>query len=251
VTLTNTPVFQSGFSTTNTLWARLVQSGQPWLVPPDDSLRGHTANMFAALATMHLSAIAVSMYLAYISQWVQQRAWLAAKAAAHLRTWPRASHGGNDSTNNHTGAGGGVHAGRTQPATAAAAAAAADRVVPADIHTDECPMACVSGVLLSPQQLLDLCRSHVSLLLLDGRGLLGRAAMVCFHAGIVNTILLLSWLLSHVLVLRVAPHVLPRLLVALYYPPAPGVGGDVCGLENAQQFSGLVGRFVLFIGGHH
>jgi hypothetical protein len=239
VTLTNTRAFLQGFWTSNTLWAKLVQSGQPWLIPPDDSLRGHTADMVAALATMHITTIAISIYLAYISQWVQQRAWLASKASASLRSGP--THlAGRSGSDTHTG---GVDPGRDP--------GAADVDQHPALGSDECPMACVSGLVLSSQQLIDLCRSNAALLLLDGRGLFGRAAMVCFHAGIVNMILLLSWVVSHVLVMRVAPHVLPRLLLAVYYPPAPGFGGDVCGLEERRHFSGLLGKMLVLIGGYH
>lgn len=216
--MTNSPIFLQGFAASNTVWARLVQSGQAWMIPADDSLQGHTADMTAVLVAMHISAIAGSMYLAYISQWAQMRAWLARKAYACIT--PDTAEGSTEGT-------------------------AARQV---ELQGLECPVE-FYGVVLTPQQLLDVCRSKAAALLLDGRGVLGRASMVCFHTGIVNTILLLSWLCSRVVVLQFASRVLPRLLLWLYYPVATGSAEEVCSLQQEPQFSGVLGRLLLLIGG--
>ena len=49
VTLTNTPVFLPVLASSNGLWARLVQSGQPPWVTPDAALQDRSHGMAAAL----------------------------------------------------------------------------------------------------------------------------------------------------------------------------------------------------------
>jgi hypothetical protein len=199
----NTPVYQQGLGTFNTRWTRLVQSGQCCLVSPAQQLTGRSVAMTVALLTMHISAVALSMYLAYLSQWWQVRQWLQDKAC---RTPPGRCWNPDE---------------------------------PADIE----------GVRVPRARLLQLSRSPGAALLLDGyKGVVGRASLVLLHAGTVNALLSASALLSQVLALSVGPAVLPRLLLDLYYPHSPGVGGDMCLPEDAPQFVGWVGLLVWALG---
>jgi hypothetical protein len=69
VYVATTPASAEGVSAFNSVWARLVQSGSGAVVISDSpALQDHCTAMTVALLTMHLSAAAVSMYLAYISQ---------------------------------------------------------------------------------------------------------------------------------------------------------------------------------------
>jgi hypothetical protein len=80
VMFSNTPVYQQGLGSFNARWTRLVQSGQCCLVSPAQQLTGRSVAMTVVLLTMHISAVALSMYLAYLSQWWQVRQWLQDKA---------------------------------------------------------------------------------------------------------------------------------------------------------------------------
>lgn len=203
VMFSNTQLYQQGLSTFNQSWARLVQSGQCCLISPAQQLTGRSVAMTVALLTMHISTVAISMYLAYLSQWWQVRQWLRDKAC------------------------------RTPPGRG--------------WHSDE--SADIEGVYISRARLLQLSRSPGAALLLDGyNGAIGRASMTLLHAGIVNTLLFVSVLLSQVLVLCVGPAVLPHLLLDFYFPPSPGFGGDMCRPEDAPQFEGWVGLLVWALG---
>jgi hypothetical protein len=179
--------------------------------------------MTVALLTMHLSAAAVSMYLAYISQWVQVRAWLRQQAVNASR---------------HTQQQQQMQQQQQQPQ-------------PQQLEGRRVLIACPrdgGGVLLTPRQLAGMRQSHAATMLLDQRGLLGRASTVCFHACAVNLILLGVLLLSRLLVLVVGPHMLPGPLLRAFYPPAPGLGGGVCRPEDEPRVSGFWGSLLFLLG---
>jgi hypothetical protein len=203
VIFANTPLFLQGINACNSIWARLVQSGQCCLVSTAGQLSDHSVGMILALLTMHVTAVVLSMYLAYISQWIELRRWLQAKVS---QTLPGHSWSINDRVD-------------------------------------------VGGFCISRRQLLQIHKSHWAPLLLDGFGcVLGRASMVFLHAGIVNFMLFLSALLSQVVVLQAWPVLLPRHLMESFYPLQPGVGDDVCGLHDAQQFTGFLGSLMWALG---
>lgn len=106
----------------------------------------------------------------------------------------------------------------------------------------------INGVLLAPRQLLELRQSPAASLLLDGRGLLGRLSMVLLHASILNGMCLASLLLSQVLVLRLAPQVVPASVLSIYFPTHPDVEQGVCSPDAAPQFTGWMGRLLLVLG---
>jgi hypothetical protein len=89
VTFANTPLILRSIHASNTFWARLVQSGQCCFVSTAGQLSGHSVDMILALLTMHVSAVALSIYLAYLSQWVELRRWLHAKVTQTVpgRSW--------------------------------------------------------------------------------------------------------------------------------------------------------------------
>lgn len=230
VSVATAPAYAEGVSVFNTLWVRLVQSGSHALVVEGSgALQDHCTAMTVALLTMHLSAAAVSMYLAYISQWVQVRAWLRQQevsASTHAQQQQQTQQQ------------------ETQQQQPAQLRSQQQEEQPALLA---CPRD-VGGVPLTPRQLAVMRRSHAATLLLDGRGLLGRASMACFHAAAVNLILLGVLLLSRLLVLVVGPRVLPGPLLRAYYPLALGLGGGVCRPEDEPQLSGFWGSLLFLLG---
>lgn len=205
VSLANAPAYLESLSTYNQLWARVVQSGAGHMISADQRLQNHAADMAIVLLTMHLSSAAVSMYIGYMSQWVQLRQWLRHKA-----------HGCPPGQQQ-----------RTSPT---------------------CPVD-VGGVLVTPQQLQDMTKSNAAMLLLDARGTLGGASMVCFHACVVNVLLLAALLLSCALALQVAPRLLPEPLLMMFYPLKPEVAGDMCWPEDEPQpiTNGMFGRVLAIL----
>lgn len=210
VTLTNTPVFLPVLASSNGLWARLVQSGQPPWVTPDATLQDRSYGMAAALLTIFTTCIAANMYLAYFMHWIELRAWLRTKArqaAAAVTT---------------------AVGGRAEPS------------VPPAAPADACVVR-VGGVELTRAQLVSMERSLGASLLLDGRGLLGRTAMLLFHGAILNTLFLLAVGVSHLLALRLWPPLLPGSVLDMYYPLTPEVGGDVCRPGEEPRYEGWLG----------
>jgi membrane protein implicated in regulation of membrane protease activity len=226
VYVATTPALAEGVSAFNSLWVRLVQSGSNTLVVNGSgALQDHCTAMTVALLTMHLSAAAVSMYLAYISQWVQVRAWLRQQAVNAIR-----------------------HTTQQQQTQQQQQAQQQQQQQQENQRASLASPREVCGVPLTPRQLAGMRRSHAATLLLDGRGLLGHASMACFHACAVNLILLGVLLLSRLLVLVVGPQVLPGPLLRAYYPLALGLGGGVCRPEDEPQLSGFWGGLLFLLG---
>jgi hypothetical protein len=210
VTLSNTSTFQQALETSNTMWARLVQSGQPPYIQPVDRLRNRSPGMTNALFVIYSTCVAMNMYLAYLIQWIELRGWLRNKAR-------------------QAAAAAGRRPLRLLAAAAAAAAAA------------EGPCVSIEGVQLTQQQLRLLERSPGAALLLDGRGVLGRASMCCLHACIINMLCLGALFISQVLVLQTGPQLLPESVLVMYYPLKPEVTGDVCWPRDEPRYEGWVG----------
>lgn len=176
---------------------------------PDARLQDRSYGMAAALLTIYTTCIAANMYLAYFMHWIELRAWLRAKAR--------------------------------QAAAAAAAAAVGGDAEPQLPPPPESCVVWVGGVPLTQAQLVRMERSLGASLLLDGRGLLGRASMLLFHGAILNTLFLAALALSHLLALRLWPPSLPVSVLNMYYPLRPEVGGDVCRPGEEPRYEGWLG----------
>lgn len=94
---------------------------------------------------------------------------------------------------------------------------------------------------MTQQQLRAWEKSPGAALLLDGRGVLGRASMFCLHACVINMLLLVALLFSQVVVLQIGPQLLPESVLAMYYPLKPEVTGDMCRPGDKPRYEGWVG----------
>jgi hypothetical protein len=197
----NTQLYLQSLDSSNTFWAPLVQSGLSPMVPAAASLQGRSASMVLALLTIHVSTITLTMYVAYMSHWVELREWLRAKSCL------------------------------APPARPGLAA---------------CPVL-IEGVPLTKRQLLAMCSSKYATILLDCPGVLGHAAMILLHVGALNVLCMLALLASQIVMLRVAPSVLPSSMMHMYFPLRPELEMGECSADSPPQFSGLFGRLLLLL----
>lgn len=224
--------------TSTAVYARLVQSGAPVLMRPDSALQDRSASMTVTLLTIYLSTVVVTLYLAYVGQWIELRGWLRDKAALVVaRQFVAGRHQrGADIAMSR------------EPAPAPSPPPPAAPLPPSS--TPLPPKVEINGVEVTQQQLLNMVRSPWAALLLDGQGLLGQASMFCLHASAIHVCLIGSLLTSQLLVLRVAPRVLPAPILHMYYPliaPPRGGAGDVCQPGDEPQFVGWLGKLLLML----
>lgn len=78
----------------------------------------------------------------------------------------------------------------------------------------------VDGVAVTQDQLREMCQTPLGVLL-NTRGVVGTTSKVLLHAGVINTICMLSWVLSHCLARQVLPGLLPDRMLDVYYPLLP------------------------------
>lgn len=80
VRFSSTATYLQLLDNSNTLWARVVQSGRGPLISPGPELQGRSASMVLAMLTIYVSSVAVTMYMAYMFHWMELREWLRQKA---------------------------------------------------------------------------------------------------------------------------------------------------------------------------
>ena len=106
----------------------------------------------------------------------------------------------------------------------------------------------INGVELCRRQLMELCYTPFSRLLLDGRGVLGSVSMVLLHGSVLTVLSLVSVLLSQLLLLLIAPQVVPPAIQAFYFPVRPEGGEATCSPDEAPQYIGWLGQLLLVLG---
>lgn len=80
IMLTNIPMYLHHVDRANSVWAKVVQSGKPALIQPDDSLQDRSHCYTLTLLIVFSTAVAANLYLAYVIQWIELRLWLREKA---------------------------------------------------------------------------------------------------------------------------------------------------------------------------
>lgn len=118
-------------------------------------------------------------------------------------------------------------------------------------HTPPGAPACpiyIDGVPLTRRHLQGMLGSKFAIVLLDGRGVLGRVAGALLHFGALNLLCLVSLITSQVLALHVLPRLLPASMLHMYFPVAPELEGGMCSPDSAPVYSGWLGSLLWALG---
>ena len=167
-----------------------MQSGSPQQLTNSDALAGRSCTVLLTAAVVYCTTVAVTMYVYYMLLWTDTVYWIVALASQRQRR----GAGGTGSTRGAAGSTDGA----------------------GDAGT-----VWVGDVGVQAGQLVGLCRSPASALLLRRPGWVAFASWACLHGCAVNMLCLACWFGSQVLVRRWLPGLLSQAAMDVWYPRLP------------------------------